>query len=244
MRPLHILLATPIVLAAAAFAGVGQPDSARGQEPTSPARSITAAGVGTVTTVPDRAHFSFGVQAQSRTASQALEAAEAQLSRVVAALRAAGVAQADIQTDQLSLSPRTSEDGAQIVGYTAVSSVSVRVRNLDRAGPVVDAAVGAGANQVYGPSLTRSDQNALPQRPSGRVRGRAREGGGSCRGGRSHAGRDDLDGRGRSERSIATHRRRPCRRREGDRRAGHAGDPGVGERHVRDFVVGAVWPEE
>jgi uncharacterized protein len=39
--------------------------------------------------------------------------------------------------------------------------VSVRVRNLDRAGPVVDAAVGAGANQVYGPSLTRSDQEAV-----------------------------------------------------------------------------------
>src|SRR5678810_188662 len=76
---------------------------------------------GTVATVPDRAHFSFGVQAQSRTASQALEAADAQLARVVAALRLAGVAQADIQTEQISLSPRTSEDGVQVVGYTAVS---------------------------------------------------------------------------------------------------------------------------
>lgn len=111
--------------------------------------------------MPDRAHFSFGVQAQSRTASQALEAADSQLRRVVAALRDAGVAQADIQTEQISLSPRTSEDGEAIVGYNAVSSVSVRVRNLDRAGPVVDAAVAAGANQVYGPSLTRSDQAAV-----------------------------------------------------------------------------------
>jgi uncharacterized protein YggE len=122
---------------------------------------ITASGIGSVTTVPDRAHFSFGVQAQSRTASQALEAADAQLRRVVAALRGAGVAQADIQTEQISLSPRTSEDGEAIVGYNAISSVSVRVRNLDRAGPVVDAAVAAGANQVYGPSLTRSDQAAV-----------------------------------------------------------------------------------
>ena len=161
MNPLRILIAAALVLSAAALAGVGRPESAQGQETSGPARSITAAGVGSVTTVPDRAHFSFGVQAQSRTASQALEAAEAQLSRVVAALRSAGIAQADIQTDQISLSPRTSEDGVQIVGYTAVSSVSVRVRNLDRAGPVVDAAVGAGANQVYGPSLTRSDQTAV-----------------------------------------------------------------------------------
>jgi uncharacterized protein len=161
MKPLRILIAAAFVLAVAALAGVGQPESARGQETDAPARSITASGLGSVTTVPDRAHFSFGVQAQSRTASQALEAADAQLNRVVAALRGAGVAQADIQTEQISLSPRTSEDGVQIVGYTAVSSVSVRVRNLDRAGPIVDAAVAAGANQVYGPSLTRSDQAAL-----------------------------------------------------------------------------------
>lgn len=161
MKPLRILIAAAFVLAVAGLAGVGQPESARGQEPDRPARSITASGLGSVTTVPDRAHFSFGVQAQSRTASQALEAADTQLRRVVAALREAGVAQADIQTEQISLSPRTSEDGVQIVGYMAVSSVSVRVRNLDRAGPVVDAAVGAGANQVYGPSLTRSDQAAV-----------------------------------------------------------------------------------
>jgi hypothetical protein len=161
MKLLRILIAAALVLAAAALAGVGRPESARGQEADGPARSITTSGIGSVTTVPDRAHFSFGVQAQSRTASQALEAADAQLSRVVATLRDAGVAQADIQTEQISLSPRTSEDGVAIVGYAAVSSVSVRVRNLDRAGPVVDAAVGAGANQVYGPSLTRSNQDVL-----------------------------------------------------------------------------------
>lgn len=161
MKPLRMLIAAAFVLAVAALVGVAQPQQARGQEADGPDRSITASGLGSVTTVPDRAHFSFGVQAQSRTASQVLEAADAQLTRVVAALRSAGIAQADIQTEQISLSPRTSEDGVQIVGYMAVSSVSVRVRNLDRAGPVVDAAVGAGANQVYGPSLTRSDQEAV-----------------------------------------------------------------------------------
>ena len=161
MKPLRMLIAAAFVLAVAALVGVAQPQQARGQEADGPDRSITASGLGSVTTVPDRAHFSFGVQAQSRTASQALEAADVQLTRVVAALRSAGIAQADIQTEQISLSPRTSEDGVQIVGYMAVSAVSVRVRNLDRAGPVVDGAVGAGANQVYGPSLTRSDQEAV-----------------------------------------------------------------------------------
>ena len=161
MRLARIALAAALLLAVAALAGVGQPAPARGQEADGPARSITASGAGSVTTVPDRAHFSFGVQAQARTASAALQAADVQLRKVVAALRDAGVAQADIQTEQISLSARTTDDGGEIVGYTAVSSVSVRVRNLERAGPVVDAAVGAGANQVFGPALTRSDQAGL-----------------------------------------------------------------------------------
>jgi uncharacterized protein YggE len=161
MRFARIAAAAVLLLAVAAFAGVGLPDAAQGQEATPTSRVITTSGVGSVTTVPDRAHFSFGVQIQARTASQALENSDAQLRRVVAALRGAGVAPADIQTEQVYLSPRTSEDGGEILGYTAVSSVSVRVRDLGRAGAVVDAAVGAGANQVSGPALTRSDQEAL-----------------------------------------------------------------------------------
>jgi uncharacterized protein len=161
MRPLRIAALAALVAVAVALAGVGLPERARGQEADPQTRSISATGNGTVTAVPDRAQFSFGVQAQARTASAALEAADAQLARVVAALRQAGIPQADIQTDQLSLSPRTNDEGAEILGYTAVSSVSVRLRDLDRAGAVVDAAVGAGANQVYGPSLVRSNQDAL-----------------------------------------------------------------------------------
>ncbi len=161
MRFVRIAAVAGLVLAVAALAGVGQPEPARGQEAEGPARSITTNGSGSVTTVPDRARFSFGVQAQARTASQALATADAQLRRVVAALREAGVAAADLQTEQISLSPRTSEDGVEIEGYIAVSSVSARIRELARAGAVVDAAVGAGANQVSGPMLTRSDEAQL-----------------------------------------------------------------------------------
>lgn len=161
MRTLRILAAAVLLLALAALAGVGRPEAAQGQEAAGPTRSITATGSGSVDAVPDRAHFSFGVQAQARSAAQALAAADAQLARVVAAVRAAGVAAADVQTEQVSLSPRTAEDGGEIVGYTAIGSVSVRVRNLDRAGAIVDAAAGAGANLVYGPSLSLSGEDAL-----------------------------------------------------------------------------------
>jgi hypothetical protein len=68
------------------------------------------------------------------------------------------VAKADLQTAEVSVSPRTNDKGDSIVGYTASNTVSAVVRKLDEAGAVIDAAVGAGANQVSGPNLLVSDQ--------------------------------------------------------------------------------------
>jgi uncharacterized protein YggE len=152
-------------LALAALAGVGRPEPALGFEPTQTqpqARSdLTVNGTGSVTTVPDRAELSFGVVSEAGTARAALAANAAEMRRVIDALRNAGVAADDIQTQQISLSPRSSDDGSRIVGYTAQNSVGARLRDLDRAGAVIDAAVAAGANTVSGPSLIRSDRAEL-----------------------------------------------------------------------------------
>jgi uncharacterized protein len=121
---------------------------------------ITVVGTGTVTTSPDTAEWSFGVQTSGDTAAAALGANGEAMDKVVAALRDAGVKRDDLQTEQVSVYPRTSADGTSIVGYDATNSVSATVRDLDHAGMLVDAAVGAGANQVYGPSLTVSDADA------------------------------------------------------------------------------------
>jgi hypothetical protein len=61
----------------------------------------------------------------------------------------------------VSLSPRYSQSGEAIVGYEATNSVSVTLRALDKVGPVIDAAVDAGANQVSGPNLVRADAAGL-----------------------------------------------------------------------------------
>jgi uncharacterized protein len=150
------------VLAAAvvAFAGVGRPESA-GSASSSSARTITVNGTGTVTTVPNRALFSFGVTTQGRTAVAALAENAAEIRKVIEALKAAGIAAKDIQTESVQLSPRYSNDGETILGYTASNTVAATTRDINRAGSIVDAAVAAGANQVSGPSLTRSDSNAL-----------------------------------------------------------------------------------
>jgi len=154
MTRLH---AVAICAATAVLAWPGQAGAA------SP-RTITVGGTGMITSIPHDANFTFGVSAQARTATGALAADSAAMTKVIAALKAHGVAASDLQTAQISLSPVQNQTGTAVVGYTATNSVTARVRDLSRAGPVVDAAVGAGANQVGGPSLTPADQQSLYRR--------------------------------------------------------------------------------
>jgi uncharacterized protein YggE len=146
-------------LAVVAFAGVFQPSGASSAAPDT-VGGLTVAGTGTANVVPDRASFSFGSVSQARTAAAALAASSQAAGRIVDALRKAGVAKADIQTSEISLSPRMNDTGDSIVGYTASNSVTVVARKLADAGALVDTAVAAGANQVYGPNLLASDQDA------------------------------------------------------------------------------------
>jgi uncharacterized protein len=121
---------------------------------------ITVVGSGTARAVPDVADWSFGVQSDAETASAALEAASEGTRRIIAALRDEGIAKEDLRTEQVSLYPRTTDDGRAVIGYSASSTVHATVRDLGKAGSIVDAAVEAGANQVYGPSLRVSDNRA------------------------------------------------------------------------------------
>jgi uncharacterized protein len=121
---------------------------------------ITVTGSGTAHAVPDVADWSFGVQSDAGTAKDALAQAADATRKIVDALRNAGVAKEDLRTEQVSLYPRTSNDGLSVIGYSASSSVHATIRDLGKAGSVVDTAVKAGANQVYGPSLRVSDNRA------------------------------------------------------------------------------------
>lgn len=146
-------------LAIALFAGVERPGGARSAA--GEGSKVTVSGSGTVTTVPDRASFGFAVITKARTASAALAANGAGIAKVIAAIKAAGVASADVHTQSVSLSPRSSQDGTEILDYTASNSVAATIRDLGKAGAVVDAAVAAGADQVDGPNLTASDQKTF-----------------------------------------------------------------------------------
>lgn len=146
---------------AAALVGVGRPEVAQGQTADQSATGITVTGSGSVRGTPDRADFSFGVETQGATSAEALDANSAAVQKVIDAVKGAGVADGDIQTQQVSVTPRYGENGQKIVGYSATNSVNVTIRDLAQAGTVVEAAVAAGANQVYGPTFSISDQTGL-----------------------------------------------------------------------------------
>jgi hypothetical protein len=157
MNLARIAVVAAFGLAAVAFAGVLQPaDAGSATDPAS--GGITVLGTGSANVTPDRAGFAFGTVSQARTASAALAASTEAVTRVVAALQRAGVAKADIQTADVSLSARWDEQGETIQGYTVSNTVTATVRKLGDAGAVIDAAVAAGANQMSGPNLLTSDQ--------------------------------------------------------------------------------------
>jgi len=160
MKLARLALLAAAGIALAAFAGVVQPSGAHSAPADTSSGGITVLGTGSATVIPNRAFFAFGTVSQVATANAALAASSQSVARVIAALKKAGVAQADIQTADVSLSPRMNDNGDEIVGYTASNTVTATVRKIGDAGGVVDAAVGAGANQVSGPNLLASDQDA------------------------------------------------------------------------------------
>ena len=154
-----VLILAGVLLAAAAIAGVAQPRLGHSATAVS-GTTITVTGNGTVNATPDHASFDFGVTTQAATAAAALGRSSDQAQAIVAALEKAGIAGKDIQTTDVSLWPQTRRNGTEIVGYTASNSVNVTAP-LARAGAAVDAAVGAGADNVDGPNLDTSDQTSL-----------------------------------------------------------------------------------
>lgn len=156
MKTLAVIAAVGAVLLLGAVGAGGASSTA-----TAAQHSIVVAGNGSVSTVPDRAGVSFGVSTSAKSASAALRANAAEMTKVIAALKGQGIAPADIRTELVSLSPRYSQNGESVVGYEAANSVSATLRALDKVGPAIDAAVEAGANQVSGPDLVRSDSAGL-----------------------------------------------------------------------------------
>ena len=150
------------VLAAALLLGAAaMPSAALAQQSTI---NQTIAGTrldinatGEVVRVPDLATISAGVVSRSPTASGAMRDAANRMARVRDALKRAGIADRDIQTSNISLSPNytyAKDQPPRISGYSASNQVTVRFRDLANTGSILDALVAEGANQISGPNLS------------------------------------------------------------------------------------------
>ena len=109
------------------------------------------------TRVPDLAVIQAGVVSQAATAAEAMRDNSARMASVLAALRKAGVAERDIQTARIALTPqyRYAENQPPVItGYQASNQVSVRFRDVGKSGTILDALVREGANNISGPNLT------------------------------------------------------------------------------------------
>lgn len=153
MNKRTLLIAAPLVLALAVGAATlpGAASSAAAEA----TGGITVQGTASVASTPDRAELSFGVESQAETARAALSANAAEMRKVIAAVKAAGGA--NVTTQSVSLSPRYDERN-EVQTFAATNTVSATTA-IAKAGSLIDAAVAAGANQVYGPSLTVTDQS-------------------------------------------------------------------------------------
>ncbi len=126
-------------------------------------RTITVTGTGMVTLTPDIAYITIGVHSQDASATVAMTANNTSAQAVIAAIKAAGVADKDIQTTNFSIYPQQQYDtNGKITGiiYMVDNSVYVTVRDLTRLGGLLDASVTAGANTINSISFDVADKTA------------------------------------------------------------------------------------
>ncbi len=119
-----------------------------------PVPQIVVSGEGRVEARPDMATVSLGVTTEAETAAEALDENSTRMAEVLAQLREAGIEERDLQTSGLSLGPRWDYGGGtrqpRLIGFTATNSLSVRVRDLDTLGGILDRSVRDGANTFNG----------------------------------------------------------------------------------------------
>jgi|GEM_PF-1794774 len=138
--------------------------------PAGPPPSITVSGQATASQPPDTATIFGSVVSDADTPAAATDANSRALAAVIAALKAQGVTDADIQTSGFNVAPQYSftqpEPGQptpppQIVGYEAVNGLAVQTKNLHGIGDLFAAMAGAGATNLNGPQYSIADPEQL-----------------------------------------------------------------------------------
>lgn len=131
-----------------------------------PETTLSISAQGTVNHAPDIAMINAGVQQTAKTAKEAMDANAVAMNGVMDALKAANIADRDMQTSNLSLNPQydysnRENGGPRLTGYQASNQLTVKVRDLDNLGSLLDAMVTAGGNTLNGIQFGLDDDRAV-----------------------------------------------------------------------------------
>ena len=153
---LIVTLGLALILAVPALTGCGSPAAAQNtieqlqisQQP----QGIWVTGTGEVSVTPDIAVLSLGIVAQETTVAEAQAKASEAMAQVMQALTDSGIARKDIQTGSFSISQRTRWDDMRqtdsITGYRITNMVTVKIRDMEEIGSVIDSAIQAGGDLI------------------------------------------------------------------------------------------------
>ena len=152
MREILRLSMIALALAAPLAAQVPRPGGTEVTDVEYP--TLTVAGTGQARVAPDEATVRLGVLAQGATAREAQNQVNRSAQAVLDAIRKLGIPPERIQTTGLSLNPQYAQgkpdQGPRITGYQASNTVTVLVEDLSKVGPVIDAGLTSGANNLDG----------------------------------------------------------------------------------------------
>jgi hypothetical protein len=122
-----------------------------------PETTITLNGRGSVEHAPDIAMITVGVSVEAETASSAMNQQTSKMNGVFAAVKAAGIADRDMQTSNLSLNPvydYPPNQQPRMRGYNASNQITIKVRDIKSLGKTLDAVVKGGGNTIHGVSFS------------------------------------------------------------------------------------------
>jgi len=149
------LLAGLVISAGLASAGFWGSDTSEVQQK----KVITVSGYGTVDTHPDEAVLRLAVVTQAEDAKNASDENVEKMDAVLAALYEIGIPEDDAVTSGYRVRPRYNwrDDEESLIGFQVQNSLVVTVRDITKVGDVIDATIGAGANEINDVTFTVSD---------------------------------------------------------------------------------------
>lgn len=173
---LFVLLGTSL-----AITGKSSPASAKEKSPTIQnedgqfIRRVTVMGKGEVSGSPDTAHVNIGVETEDKQAEEAMEENNIRATEIISSLKEIGVEDKDIQTSNFSIHSIHDDKGRKVTGYRVNNIVSVTIRDLEKAGELLDEVVKVGANNIHGMSFSVEDPSELLEEARAKAMENAKE---------------------------------------------------------------------